>query len=85
MSRRQMFQSYAAHRVPVPLIAGVLRVDGSGVKVQAVSVVSVIPGRGPPIAAGSTLIVQRPIISVGIAGIDTEVVTSVTSCRQRAG
>ena len=53
------------------LIAIVLRVDGTGIKVQFVSVVIIAPGRGPPMAiARSTLISQRPISLMGPAGID---------------
>ena len=51
------------------LIGVVLRVDFTGIKFQVVSVVSVVPGRGPPPAAArSTLTVQQPIIGAGVTG-----------------
>ena len=51
------------------LIVVVLRVDATGIKVQAVSVAAVVPGRGPPVTfARSTLTAQRPISAVGVAG-----------------
>ena len=71
--QRQLAQFYAAHRATIVLIAVVLRVDGSGIKVQVVSALVSIPGRGPPVAvaARSTLVAQRPIRVVGIAGSES--------------